>query len=323
MPISYADGNINQHELYQANIASYNYSSYLYWYRRLVQKLASIMIIDCSIFKEDDRRRARFWDLLVNFGYLGIWNSKNYGLIYSTCHESKRDIFYIPVEYVATIASPIGQSESRTLKVNEDVSIIRLTPDARGITDIISKYAEELCKLDADLDMYYRRAKSSAMAFAKNKSQSGALKRWQDNIDNGQTFTVLDYSVSCNVADGEPFFIWESSTDVVGSIQQLQQARQTVIDNFLTEIGIPTLPTEKKERMITDEANSKETEANACASVWYDILSKDAEVANKLFPELNLTVELRSKKEAEEQEAKQREQMQFEMSMNKAGDGHE
>ena len=68
---------------------------------------------------------------------------------------------------------------------------------------------------------------------------------------------------------------------------QLEDFR-TILHNFDTEIGIPTLPVEKKERMITDEANSLRVDAISRSEVWLNTFNESAFAVNKRF-NLNIT----------------------------------
>ena len=48
-------------------------------------------------------------------------------------------------------------------------------------------------------------------------------------------------------------------------------------------MGIPTLPYEKKERLVTDEARSKEIDATSRSIIWYDTLKDSFELANEFL----------------------------------------
>ena len=54
-------------------------------------------------------------------------------------------------------------------------------------------------------------------------------------------------------------------------------------NNFNTEIGIPTVPYEKKERMVTSEAESKQIESLARATIWIDTLNNSFIKVNEMF----------------------------------------
>lgn len=46
----------------------------------------------------------------------------------------------------------------------------------------------------------------------------------------------------------------------------------TILNQFDNEIGIPTVPYQKKERMVTSEADSKIIDSTARSVVWRDCL---------------------------------------------------
>ena len=64
---------------------------------------------------------------------------------------------------------------------------------------------------------------------------------------------------------------------------ELLQDFETVLHEFDTEIGIPTLPYQKKERMVTDEATSKQVDATSRSLVWVDTMNSCFELINPLI----------------------------------------
>ena len=53
--------------------------------------------------------------------------------------------------------------------------------------------------------------------------------------------------------------------------------------NFDTEIGIPSVPYQKKERMVADEANSQRIDSQARANEWIECLNDSAALVNALY----------------------------------------
>ena len=75
---------------------------------------------------------------------------------------------------------------------------------------------------------------------------------------------------------------------------------QTILNNFDCEVGIPTIPYEKKERMVTSEAESRQIDATARSIIWFDELTRTMEICNDFLGftgEDKLTVKLRYNKE--------------------------
>lgn len=67
---------------------------------------------------------------------------------------------------------------------------------------------------------------------------------------------------------------------------------QTILNNFDCEIGIPTIPYEKKERLVASEAESRFIDAMSRATIWLDSLKSSITKVNNMF-NLNIDVELR------------------------------
>ena len=67
--------------------------------------------------------------------------------------------------------------------------------------------------------------------------------------------------------------------------------KQTIWNEFLTEIGIPNFNRDKRERMITDEVNANNTETAFSMSHWLETIRGGMDKANKMFG-LDLRVEV-------------------------------
>ena len=58
---------------------------------------------------------------------------------------------------------------------------------------------------------------------------------------------------------------------------------QTVLNSFDNEIGIPTVPYEKKERMVTSESESRQKDSKARVEIWVETLNRSFKNVNALF----------------------------------------
>ena len=85
----------------------------------------------------------------------------------------------------------------------------------------------------------------------------------------------------------EPF----TNHDTVNSLDKLLVCRRTIVNNFLTEIGIKNANTMKKERLISDEVNENNEEISANINIWYDNIKEGFDTFNKIYG-TKLSVEL-------------------------------
>ena len=195
------------------------------------------------------------------------------------------------------------ESISREFEIGVDCELIKLTPDFRGIWDTIAYYAEKIASIDVAINSAIINTKFAYVVGAKNKAAAAVLKKLFDKVNRGEPAVFFDSKLANDGVDKEEPWqaLFRDNLKQSYIITDLLQDFQTLVNDFDTEVGIPTLPYQKKERMVTDEARSKDIDATARSIIWYDTLKDSFERANRflgLEGEDKLTVTLRY--EAEE-----------------------
>ena len=71
------------------------------------------------------------------------------------------------------------------------------------------------------------------------------------------------------------------------------------MNDFDAEVGIPTIPYQKKERLVSDEATSKQADGKARSVVWYETIQATLEQVKKLYPDIKLDCKMRYETEGE------------------------
>ena len=69
---------------------------------------------------------------------------------------------------------------------------------------------------------------------------------------------------------------------------------------FNSAIGIPNANTQKKERLITDEVNKRDSETEALVELWLETMRDDLKKVNEMF-NLDITVSYRFKNTSSEE----------------------
>ena len=106
-----------------------------------------------------------------------------------------------------------------------------------------------------------------------------------DLVNKGEPAVVYDMKLLNDPTDKEmPFQQWQRD-NLKNSYLTTDQLMdfQTLLNNFDAEIGIPTIPYQKKERMVTSEAESKQIESLARATIWVDTLNNSFIKVNEMF----------------------------------------
>ena len=85
-----------------------------------------------------------------------------------------------------------------------------------------------------------------------------------------------------------------SKTDVKNSYvaDLIQNEKRSIMNEFLTAIGVNNVATEKKERLVTDEANANNEELFVDMNYVYENIKRQVTLANKMFPNINFNIEI-------------------------------
>lgn len=275
--IPYHDANIVE-GVRKPSTMHYDSQAFNYWFRALTHRVLSIVKFNLP---ESWERAHDFFEYCLFFkGYVAVFDTDEFGLSFQPCAISGYDFYYQPTK--AIIANPLY---SANLEIGTECELIRLTPDYRGIGDIITYYSEKLASLDGAENMAIQNSKLAYILAAKNKTAAQALKMIFDKMNAGESTVIFDKKIIENLGDDTPFeFIDRSSVKNSYLTTDILQDFQTILNQFDNEIGIPTLgAAEKKERMITDEATAKNADTSARVSLWDESLSKSIEVVNSKF----------------------------------------
>ena len=293
IPLNYNQINAAAGTYNPSMVKSYNNRTFAFWERSLFQRACSVLKFDLP-----DPWKGSVQDFfnycLFKFGFVAISENDEYGQFFQPCSLSGYDFYYQPTE--AIISNP--KYDAR-LKIGEECEILKLTPDYFGIWDIISYYAEKLSVLDNAINMSLINNKFAFLLGARNKAAGEALKKMLDKINKGEPAVIYDMKLLNDPTDKDvPFQEWrrDNLKNSYLTTDQLQDF-QTILNNFDTEVGIPTIPYQKKERMVTSEAESKIIDSTSRSMVWYETLTSSIKNIKELYPDIKLDVELRYKEE--------------------------
>lgn len=292
--MSYAPFNYDQ--ITEANghyhpnmIKFYNNQAYEFWQRSLFQRACSVIELTVP-----DEWRGKVKDFLYfclfKRGFVVVSQNDKYGYFFQPCNVSGRDFYYQPTK--AIVANP--QFEA-TIFLGKQGDLLKLTPDYMGIWDIISYYAEKLAVMDPAINLSIINNKFAWFLATKNKPSAEAFKKAFDNINHGEPMAVLDKKLINDPTDkDEPWQLLDFGNLKERYITDKQlQDFMTILNQFDAEIGIPTVPYQKKERMVTSEAESREIDSTSRAQIWLNTLNESIFEIKRVLPEIKLSATLR------------------------------
>lgn len=297
VPLNYNQLNIVESS-YQPSVVKNNSVAFAYWQRSLFQRACSVL----EFTLPDDwtgKTRDFFYYCLFRFGYVAVFDRPEFGRVFQPATLNGINFYYQPTR--ALIANP-AIPESLDLEIGRECEILKLTPDYIGIWPIIDRYAQKLATLDGAIDMSIVNNKFAFILAAKNKAAAAALKKMLDKVNAGEPAVILDMKVLNDEVDKtEPWQSWmrDHLKENYLTTDQLKD-QQTILNAFDSEIGIPTTPYQKQERMTDFESRSRSVDSKARMTVWLDTLNSSIEEVKKLYPDIKLSVNYRYEDEAKE-----------------------
>lgn len=285
MPLNYEQINNVEGHLQPSMMKYCNSITFAYWQRSLFQR--AISTIDFKNLPDTWEASVRdfFYWCIFSYGYVGVFDIDRFGLTFQPGALKGFDWYYQPTEFI--VANPKLKGMSGRFSIHDDCEIIKLTPDYRGIWDIIDYYAMLLSALDSGINQSIVNSKFAYMLGAKNKSAAETIKKIFDKIAGGEPAVVFDNSLLQNdsASKDEPPYNFLERSNLKQSYLTTDQLmdRSTLLASFDAEIGITSLPYNKKERLVTAEAESRNQDSTARLMVWKSTLDSSLELVNKMF----------------------------------------
>ena len=228
------------------------------------------------------------WDLdytmteLFLRGYFTITDTE-IGVVPLHCGVAGNNVFNRPNRVV--VANHVLGSFDRLIGV--DCALVRLQYNYHGIETLLQRYATMLAMCDSSQAVNILNAKVAFVAFAESKAQAETMKKMYDAISCGEPAVFLKGDPTLR----DQFLFNNVKQNFVGA--ELQDLKSRIVDEFLSEIGIRNTNTEKRERLVTYEAESREEEINSGVSHWLETVNLGLEEANRLY-DLGLSFRLRA-----------------------------
>lgn len=283
LPISENDINLIAGRYKPSTQKPYNNQTFAYWARALFQRASYAIELTLPEMWENDLKGIfTFW--LYSRGYLGIFEEPEMGLVFQPGTLSGFDYYYRPVRFIVT--NPYApEASSRELEIGKDCAIVKLSPDYMGLWDIIDYYARKLSDLSLSIDMSIINTRFAKIMGARNKAAAETLKKILDKINMGQPAVITDDKLLDDRTDkASPFqeFGIDHLRENYILDEQLRDL-QTILNAFDCEIGITTIPYEKRERLVVSEAESKQSESIARVTVWVESLNACFKTVKEMF----------------------------------------
>lgn len=261
-----------------------------YWERSFFQRCRSIIEFDGL---PEAGAGQIGWDYdafmyqLFRMGYAVVFRSKKYGMVVQPGTPTGYGLQYQPRGMnITTQFFNFG----RPLEIGTECGVIKLTPDYRGIWDIITKYAVEMQHAEVAIRQSALNARFAYGAFAKDDNQKRSLELLFQRLANGEpgiiVNTELKRPMDAKSTDGGAYElpIMQIDRDLSKNfiLPELMEFRRTILMDFYRELGIKVQP-DKKERLNVNESQSADAETFNRREVWRICLEKSLDEVNRMY----------------------------------------
>lgn len=281
MPITYEQYSMSQYWVQQpGTVEGQNTSATLYEKRYLYQLIFSRFKF--SLPKDWDLNFFRYW--LFSWGSIAVIYTREYGWICAPYSVSQINMYWNPKEIVVT-NSYITNPKYGVIGVNS--GIIKLFDDYGGLDDIVRHYAVKLAQIDRSIDVNLMNSNVTMYFEARNKKHAQEIKDLYAQSTQGEPLVVANESVT----KGKQIDTLYKDIKTTYIVNDLLQSKRTIINEFLTKIGIANANYDKRERLNSDEVNQNNEETKAMITVIYDNIKEGIAEINAISG-LGITVEL-------------------------------
>lgn len=220
-------------------------------------------------------------------GHIAVTDTE-IGVIPLRCGITGVNVFEHPT--TAIFANPVLGNFQRDLFGDDpktSCALIKLQYDYTGVMPLVYKYAALLSECDISINVNMRNSKVAFIGFVDSKQQAATMEKLFTEIESGKPAVYVKKGDALTQED--IYYNHVKETYIANDVQLL---KQSIINDFLTEVGLNNANTDKRERLIVDEVNANDEEIRANVQHWLDTMSEGIRRANSLF-DLNLNVTLR------------------------------
>lgn len=220
-------------------------------------------------------------------GYIAITDTSA-GVVPLRCGITGIDIFDHPTRAIFANAV-LGNFERNLYGDNPatDCALVKIQYDFMGVMPVVDRYAALLALCDNSIAVNLRNSKVAFIGLVSSKQQAATFEKLYRDIDGGKPAVYAKKGDGLSTDD--IYYNHVRETYIANDVQLL---KQSIKNDFLTEVGLNNANTDKRERLIVDEVNANNDEVQANVQHWLDNIREGLRRANALFG-LTLSVSLR------------------------------
>lgn len=270
--------------------APYDLPLFSYFQKYLFQKIKATFEGDYPDKPEWTKDQIDyFWDTLLQIGYVGIFETKKYGVVGLDCTFSEPNLFYRPKKII--VANPALPGETRTIGQDCVLFTLQETPNMSplpfhamsvSVMDIVDYFAAEMALATQALNSNLINSQLAYAFGTDSKAAAEAFKKMFSMISSGEPCVVFDKNLLNE--DGTPRWgEFQQNLRQNYIAEELLTTLNSLDDRFNTMVGIPNCNQEKRERLISSEVQANNIEVQTLSDLWLESMNKSCDEVNKMF----------------------------------------
>lgn len=175
------------------------------------------------------------------------------------------------------IANPVLGSFERI--IDKDCALVKLQFNYGNVWPIINRYAALLASCDSAIAVNLINTKATAIFGAETKAEAESYKKMYDQMTEGKPAVFIGENIAKKLSE-RLLFNRVKESYIAADVEDL---KQRLMDDFLSDIGINNANTDKRERLNTYEVVSNTQEVRSGAEHWLENINSGFDRANKLY----------------------------------------
>lgn len=215
----------------------------------------------------------RFW--LYIYGTFCVIYTKKFGWVLAPYTVSEFDLYYQPKQIVVTNRF-FDDAKIGIVGVNSE--IVKIFDDYRGVCSIIENYASMLAQCDKAIHINLDQIGHGKLLGVPSKKIADEIKSAYGHLTEGIPLATINKEL---FNDGVlTDLVADLSSPFIGD--KVHELKRSIMNDFLTTIGINNANINKRERLNSDEVNANNDEVETIKSVMLENLKTSFEAVNNL-----------------------------------------
>lgn len=249
-------------------------NSFFYYQFQLMTKLKSVLTVDGY---PSNWNIENMWDVLLKNGYIPVVKT-DLGTLALEGGFYGQNMYYMPTNVL--VNNPVLHNINEVIGEKGELLYINYEYNTfQGVMSLINRYAVLLANIDCSLNVSLYNSRLAHVFEAETDAQLKSLQKMYDDVSKGTPAVFFKKGLKSLSNDTETGHFLNVKNTYIGN--DLLLTKRSIMNEFLTEIGINNANTDKRERLNSDEVNANNSEVRCTIVRYIDSLNECAKRINE------------------------------------------